>query len=398
MRSIFSHRGVQTLFLLSIYLILSPFLSLQASCFLYSISVLIKEILGWTLPLTVCFFIAHSIVSFKKQALFFLVFLLIFEGVSNFISVWFSYGAGSLLSPFFSEIFSFNANAELLTPYWHLPFAKPSLWSADKGAIFGMLLGIFGYFVDQARFYSFISRSKDLAQRLLTRAFSPLAPLFVLGFIVKMHHEKTLSFLITHYFFLVICVAALLIVYISSLFLIGNKGQLSKSALDAFHLSSPGLLAFTSGCSLSTMPWTIQATEKNLRHPELARSIIPATTNIQQIGDCITNTFLCFLIYTATFNQMPSLTLWLKFSLLFVCARYATAAVMGGAIFLMLPIYEKALGFSPEMLATILAFNVILDPLVTSSNVIANGALCKIFENLWLGFKSKILNTLTGSR
>ena len=49
----------------------------------------------------------------------------------------------------------------------------------------------------------------------------------------------------------------------------------------------------------------------------------------------------------------------------------------------MLPIYEAYLGFTPEMIAIILAFNVILDPLVTSSNVLANGALCRIFERAW---------------
>ena len=64
---------------------------------------------------------------------------------------------------------------------------------------------------------------------------------------------------------------------------------------------------------------------------------------------------------------------------MFVGARFATAAVMGGAIFIMLP-YETYLNFTPEMIAIILAFNLVLDPIVTSSNVLANGALCRIFE------------------
>jgi Na+/H+-dicarboxylate symporter len=35
------------------------------------------------------------------------------------------------------------------------------------------------------------------------------------------------------------------------------------------------------------------------------------------------------------------------------------------------------------MIALILALNVILDPLVTSCNVLANGALCRTFERVW---------------
>ena len=130
--------------------------------------------------------------------------------------------------------------------------------------------------------------------------------------------------------------------------------------------------------------------------PEFAKAVIPATTNIQQIGDCITNSFLCFLLYSQFFGHPPDLLTWSSFSIVFVLARFATAAVLGGAIFVMLPVYESYLSFSPEMIAIILAFNVILDPLVTSSNVMANGALCRVFEKLWIrisGCKKILPNT-----
>ena len=79
----------------------------------------------------------------------------------------------------------------------------------------------------------------------------------------------------------------------------------------------------------------------------------------------------------------PDLITWGSFSIVFVLARFATAAVLGGAIFIMLPIYESYLNFTPEMIAIILALNVFLDPLITSTNVIANGALCRVFEKVW---------------
>ena len=131
------------------------------------------------------------------------------------------------------------------------------------------------------------------------------------------------------------------------------------------------------------MPIIISATAKNLKNPKFADTIIPATINIQQIGDCIVNSFLCFLIYRNFFGYNPDIVTWLKFTSVFIFARFATAAVVGGAIFLMLPIYQHYLHFSNEMIAMIIAFNVILDPIVTSSNVLANGGLAKIFEMVW---------------
>jgi Na+/H+-dicarboxylate symporter len=142
-------------------------------------------------------------------------------------------------------------------------------------------------------------------------------------------------------------------------------------------------VALLSGCSLSTMPWTIEGAAKNLQNPALAKAIIPATTNIQQIGDCITQAFLCFLIYRHFYGHNPDVMTWLNFSIIFVLARFATAAVLGGAIFVMLPVYETYLSFNAEMIAIILTLNVILDPLITSCNVMANGALCRVFEKVW---------------
>jgi Na+/H+-dicarboxylate symporter len=68
----------------------------------------------------------------------------------------------------------------------------------------------------------------------------------------------------------------------------------------------------------------------------------------------------------------------------FTLARYTTAAVLGGAIFIMIPLYEFYLGFTPEMVALMFALNVVLDPIITSTNVLCNGSLAIIFEHVWL--------------
>ena len=198
-----------------------------------------------------------------------------------------------------------------------------------------------------------------------------------------MHQTRVLHEVISQYGLLVLCLVFFLLCYYAFLLLLGNGWSVRKAYAASLNLWPAGGLAFTSGCSFSTMPWTIEGTAKNLSRPELARAVIPATTNIQQIGDCITNCFLCFLIYQQFFGHSPDMLVWFRFSIAFVIARYYTAAVLGGAIFIMLPIYESYLSFNTEMLAIILAFNVVLDPIVTSMNVLCNGALCRLFELVW---------------
>lgn len=376
-----SNRSLQVITLIVLYLLSSPYLPLETHRAFYAISVMIKDILLWVLPLTVTFFIAHAIVSFEKRAPLFILTLFLFEFVSNTFSVWYGYGAGRLVAWEISD-FSRTPINDTFCVLWRLPQVKPLWWSADKGSFVGLVLGLASSFLFPY-LKQFISQGKEVAELVLTRFFSRLIPLFILGFVARMNKTNILQDIFSNYFTIIGWLILFLFIYIAMLFLIGSGFKFRIFLKSVKNLLGAWAIAFSSGCSLSTMPWTIKGTAKNLENPHLAKAIIPATTNIQQIGDCLTNSFLCFLIYTYFNGHIPEPSLWLKFSSVFVLARFATAAVIGGAIFVMLPIYENYLGFNPEMIALILALNVVLDPIVTSSNVIANGALCRIFEKTW---------------
>lgn len=378
------HRGVQVLLFLMAYFLLADTLPLVAHQGLYTTSLFIKDLLMWFLPITVGFFIAHTISSFQQRALLFIIVLLLFEGLSNLSSVWFAFFGGHLSADHLSLATVSTANHSDLSALWRIPLTKPTWWAADKGTLLGLVLGCMGAVSKNPLLRQVIEQGKQTAEWLLTRVFSRLIPIFVLGFVARMYNMQILQQVFGEYALLLVWLLVLLAGYIVLLFAIGNGFSLSKLTRALKNLLPAGGIAFSSGCSISTMPWTIDGTSKNLRTPPFAKAIIPATTNIQQIGDCIINTFLCFIIYRHFYGQNPDFITWLQFSLIFVLARFATAAVIGGAIFIMLPIYENYLFFNAEMIAIILAFNVLLDPIVTSCNVVANGALCQIFEKVWI--------------
>ncbi len=382
------HRSFQVALLITLYLLLAPYLPDLFHRGLYTISLLIKDTLLWLLPFTVSFFIGYAIVSFGKKAPLFILCLFFFEAVSNACSVWYAYLCGFFVT-INLEAMKPSTLLDSFSPLWRAPVIKPVWWSADKGAFVGILLGLCCIFFSFPH-KNFFLRGKRFAELILTRFFARLIPIFILGFVARMYKTDLINQVVGQYAELLLWLVLALFVYIAFLFLLGGGPsvpaytQRIKNLLPAFGL------AFSSGCSLSTMPWTISGTSKNLQNRELAGAIIPSTTNIQQIGDCIINSFFCFILYYH-FNGNPiDLLTWARFSTVFVLARFATAAVLGGAIFIMLPIYETYLGFTPEMIAIILAFNVILDPLVTCTNVIANGALCRVFEKVWVALSRRI--------
>lgn len=376
------NRGVQVLLLLALYFSFAHQLPLGIHQTLYTISIFIKDLLMWMLPLTVGFFIAHAIGSFKRQAPLFIISLILFEALSNFSSVWYSFVGGNLAIEYLPPLKLTTSNFDF-SALWRLPISRPLWWTADKGALFGLVLGIIAALTTRPGIQHFIEQGKAKAEWVLTKLFSRVIPIFVLGFVARMYQMNLFHDILLPYSTLLMWLVTLLALYILSLFILGSNWSLGDIVHSIKNLLPAGSLAFTSGCSISTMPWTIEGTAKNLQNGDFAKAVIPATTNIQQIGDCITNSFLCFLIYHHFFGHPPDLFTWATFSVAFIIARFATAAVLGGAIFIMLPIYESYLSFNAEMIAIILAFNVILDPLVTCCNVVANGALCRIYERVW---------------
>lgn len=375
-------RGLQTVVILIGYALVAPFLPTVIHRLFYTISLLIKDILVWMMPVTVCFFVAQTITLFERKAPLFILTLVLFETVSNLSSVWYALGFARIISETMTPLkvttldLSFHA-------LWRLPWPKPPWWAADKGCVVGFLLGAMGGFFRYPSLNRAIDYIKSTLEIILTQVFARLIPLFILGFVARMYQTQLLSQMIYRYGIVLIWLVFVLGLYILGLFALGAGGRWSVMRRHIVNLLPAGGIAFSSGCSLSTMPWTINGTAKNLDHPDMAKAIIPATTNIQQVGDCITNVFLCLLIYRYFYGDVPNYLMLLNFSIVFVLARFATTAVIGGAIFVMLPIYETYLHFTAEMVAIILAFNVILDPLVTSSNVLANGALCRLFEQIW---------------
>jgi Na+/H+-dicarboxylate symporter len=387
-KKLLKHRSVQVFLAVSLYLLFANALPLDFHRGLYTISLFMKDLLLWILPVTVGFFIAHAIASFEKHAPLFILSLFLFEAVSNAASVWYSYGCGHIAASHLQTIAPYQL-IDTFSPLWRLSLAKPIWWAADKGSLAGIALGLLAAF-KFPHLKLMLTKGKEVAEKILTKVFSRLIPVFILGFVARMYKTELLKQMSSQYADFILWLFIILVAYIVLLFWIGSDFSWKKMLASIQNLLPAAGMAFSSGCSLSTMPWTILGSSKNLQNPDLAKAVIPATTNIQQIGDCIINTFLCFLIFLQFNGHTPSFAVWVPFSLVFVLARYATAAVIGGAIFIMLPIYEYYLGFTPEMIAIILAFNVILDPLVTCSNVVANGALCRLFEKVWLAILKRL--------
>ncbi|WP_339052601.1 cation:dicarboxylate symporter family transporter [Candidatus Lariskella endosymbiont of Epinotia ramella] len=361
------------------------------NCFisaLYTLSILIKDLLMAFLPIAIFVYISTTLNHFKSQGWLMVILLVLFEAISNSFASFAAYGLSVFGARFYSASM-IEVQEVTLLPIFSISGMIPWFWRVEYGTIIGVVFGLIFPHIGIKTLEDNMQSLKNFVTLIFSRVFVRLVPFLVLGLFIKFIRSGNAMQLVMQGSQAIIIMIVGLLVYVLFLYLVAARFSFSR-ALKCFKTALPaGIIAFSSMSSAATMPVTISVTEQNLKNKDFASMIIPATTNIQQIGDCFINVFLCCILVAFFTGDIPSLQTFIAFLSIFIVSRFTTAAVMGGAIFIMLPIYQRYLGFNEEMTAIIIAFNVILDPIVTSSNVMANSAMCIIFERVWLIFETK---------
>ncbi|MDP2194184.1 MAG: cation:dicarboxylase symporter family transporter [Alphaproteobacteria bacterium] len=358
--------------------LLVPYMPVHYLKIMYTLSILIKDVIMWALPVFICFNIAFMLDSMKKQAILMIVSIIVFEFISNACSMLFGYFYAMMFKIPVSKTLSAECDA-CLDPYFSLSQTIPKLWSCQNGVLFGIALGLLMAYVPKLRLNVSLEFLKQKVDFFFSKIIGRLVPIFIIGFVANSYHMGIFQNTMIYGKAIVLAFIGVMI-YCFLIFFVG-MGGLSKAIKALKNVMPAYVMAFTTASSFATMPTTIACTIKNAKNPLFPQAIIPATTNIQQIGDCLFNAYLIFVVMD-TFG-MPAIGFmdWLYFVFWYVLARYAMPAMLGAAMFVLFPLYVSILGFTHEMLAVVLAINVLIDPLITCCNVLANSGLCIVFEN-----------------
>lgn len=358
----------------------------------YTLSLMIKDMIMTVLPLAVFAFIAATLMHFQKRALLLVLVLLIFEGFSNGASLFYAYGMAHALDMWIPTFHVMPQQDFQLVPFFQIGTPPLKFWSTPFGVMAGMGAGLCAAFFQVPQLTQTILTTRLWVGKFFSKVITRVIPLYVLGFMIFMQHSGLLDHILNSYGLVITLVMGCLIFYLSLILFVATYVGKNSFAILCRHIVPTSIIAASTMSSAATMPFTIAAAERNLRNRNFAQMLIPATTNIQQVGDCIANAFLCLVILKNFGKPFPGFMEWCLFVGVFTMARYATTAILGGAIFMMIPIYKAFLGFNDEMIAIILALNIVLDPLITASNVAANGGLAVIFEALWIRINGISLN------
>ena len=207
-------------------------------------------------------------------------------------------------------------------------------------------------------------------------------PLFVMGTAIKLQHEGVLSVIMTKYISILIAFVISAYSYVVlqcfalSGFNIRKTFEYIKNMLQAV------VTAFGSMSSAAALPLSIKAAEKNITNKANAGIIVPSSVNIHLVGDCFFIPMIAISVMISFGMVVPTFSNYLIFVLHFVLAKFAVAAVPGGGVLVILPVMQKYLGMTPDMLALVTALYILFDPVITACNVMGNGSLAITFDKI----------------
>lgn len=308
--------------------------------------------------------------------------------LSNFINTFTTHWLGEFVFNSSINFSSGTGTTQALAPFFK--FELPCIIKNEYALFGGVIAGWIFSVINRPLALKTAEFIGAFVQKLFS-VISVLIPLFIVGFVVKCASEKTIVDIMKNYSQILLLFIAYAAVYTYIFYLIASKLNFKEAAISLKNMIPAFMTAVSTISSALTMPVTIACAEKNAKNKELAGSIIPSTVNIHLLGDCIAISLLAYAILKHYGLPEPSLSEYFIFTCFFVLAKFSVAAVPAGGVIVMTPILEKYLSFTPEMSTLLIAIYVLFDPLITGFNVLGNGALAKIIDNLSLRLKHHVM-------
>lgn len=344
----------------------------------YGVSCLLKNLLMFILPVVIFSYIATAIVSMEQRGPILIISILALVCLSNLAAVFTSYATAQTFLPWLTQgrLGEANVSGAIITPLFE--FVIPQLITPGQAMVSGMITGLGLSMIDIPKVKQIIIAMRDLVTKGMSKGFIPFLPLYVFGFVLKMHFEGNLVQLFESYGQIFLLIISLIVVYVVLLYAVGSQFRLKVMGQAIKNMIPAGITGFSTMSSAATMPVTLAATEKNLQDAQFTNFVIPTTVNIHLLGDALGIPLLGMAILALSGQALPDFNSYLIFAGFFCLAKFSTAGIPGGGVIVLLPTLQEHLGLSTEMTSLVATLYILQDCLFTGSNVMASGAFAMI--------------------
>jgi Na+/H+-dicarboxylate symporter len=366
-------------------IVLGMLLGLYAPHWLTQVLITFKALFGqllfFTIPLLILFFITSGIAALPQKSGRLLGRTLGIAYLSTILAGTLAFLVAAILVPMLAPAGSAagtNVVADL-TPYieMNIPPVFGIMTALALAFIFG--LGIAATQAQQLKQLS--DQGRDIIQLLLLKVIIPLLPFYIAGVFAQLAAAGTVFD--TLQTFGVVLILALLLHWLWIIILYSIAG--AKVGKSPFLLIKNMLPAYFTALgtmsSAATIPVSLQATKANGVKPSIADFTVPLCATTHLAGSTIT-IVSCAVAVMVMQNglEIPSLLTMLPFILTLGVVMLAAPGVPGGAVMSAVGLLGSMLGFGEAAVAMMIALYMAQDSFGTACNVTGDGAIAVLVD------------------
>ncbi|MEO2266509.1 dicarboxylate/amino acid:cation symporter [Pseudoalteromonas pernae] len=342
---------------------------------LYTAKALIGELIGFTIPLIILFFICSGIAGLPK-------------GANHLLgkTVGFAYGstviAGTLAvlvmlwaAPMLTGTVNFSGSEESALKSF-IDIEIPPLMGVMTALVTAFTFGIAISQRQLTELQTVVDQGRDVIDALLARVIIPALPFYIAGVFADMTVAGTVAE--TLQTFAVVLAIALIMHWLWLTVLYVSTGILLKrSPLELIKNMLPAYLtALGTMSSAATIPVSLQSSKNNGVKENIANFSVPLCATIHLSGSTITIVTCAMAVMALS----PSLELggfmqMLPFVFMLGIVMIAAPGAPGGAVMSALGLLTSMLGFNDAAIALMIALYLAQDSFGTACNVTGDGII-----------------------
>ncbi|ATY78217.1 dicarboxylate/amino acid:cation symporter [Aeromonas veronii] len=342
---------------------------------LFTAKTVIGQLITFTIPLIILFFIMSGIASLPKNSGKLLGKTVALSYCSTILAGLFAFTVASHLIPQFTTAAEpTTATAIKLASYVNLEI--PPLFGVMSALAAAFVFGI-GISATQATDLRRVAdQGRDIIDRLLAKVIIPLLPFYIAGVFVEMTVEGTVF--ATLKTFGVVLVMAILMhwIWLSVLF-VGTGLALGRSPAQLIKNMLPAYFtALGTMSSAATIPVALQSSKNNGVSDGIANFTVPLCATIHLCGSTITLvTCATAVMFLSEHLAIPGIETMLPFIMMLGVIMIAAPGAPGGGVMSALGLLTSILGFGEASIALMIALYLAQDSFGTACNVTGDGVI-----------------------
>jgi Na+/H+-dicarboxylate symporter len=342
---------------------------------LFTAKTVIGQLITFTIPLIILFFIMSGIASLPKNSGKLLGKTVALSYGSTIVAGLFAFTVASHLIPQLTSAAE-PATAEAVKLSSYINMEIPPLFGVMSALAAAFVFGI-GISATQATDLRRVAdQGRDIIDHLLAKVIIPLLPFYIAGVFVEMTVEGTVF--TTLKTFGVVLVMAILMhwVWLSVLF-IGTGLALGRSPTQLIKNMLPAYFtALGTMSSAATIPVALQSSKNNGVSEGIANFTVPLCSTIHLSGSTITLvTCSTAVMFLSEHLAIPGYGTMLPFIMMLGVIMIAAPGAPGGAVMSALGLLTSMLGFGEASIALMIALYLAQDSFGTACNVTGDGVI-----------------------